>query len=239
MPTTPKEVTPRPKAAPRPTTRAGRAAASAARKAAAEAHAAPSGHDVIDGPGASEVRPHPLDVLVLGQQESAVIERPSNLGEMLAVEATSTDEVAAENRVERLHLAKAEKVALDAWWAAGGAPPRPATPNLDAIHAEANHAPGAKPHVRKGRTAPGAKASRSVAPTGLRFYHDGKRINDSHNRLASLAWFYTKGVDGVEQRITPARLREILAEAGIAAPDSTEWEHKLSNGRVLAAVLEG
>lgn len=186
-----------------------------------EAHPAPSGHAVVDGPPASSRRGPSLPA-------------KATAADLLAVEAEPTTVAASTDRVERNRLAKAEWAAVKAWHQAGGTPPRPATPNLDAVEAEAKHPAGAKPRPQ---AASGSRARRTGRPA-IRFLHDGKRINDHDNRLASLARFYTKGVDGCEDRIKSARLREILAEASIADPDGTEWEHTLSNGRVLAAVLE-
>ncbi len=54
--------------------------------------------------------------------------------------AELTEPRPATEPVERLQLAKAEHAILQAWIAKGEKPPRPATPNLDAINAE--HAAG-------------------------------------------------------------------------------------------------
>lgn len=60
---------------------------------------------------------------------------------------------AAANRTERLALAKAEHATLQAWIKDGEKPPRPATPNLDAVNAEhAAGGPKAKGTTRAPRT---------------------------------------------------------------------------------------
>lgn len=57
-------------------------------------------------------------------------------------------QAAATNRAERLALAKAEHATLQAWIKDGEKPPRPATPNLDAVNAE-HAAGGQKPKAPK------------------------------------------------------------------------------------------
>lgn len=62
-------------------------------------------------------------------------------------------QAAAANRAERLALAKTEHATLQAWIKDGEKPPRPATPNLDAMNAEhAAGGPKAKGTTRAPRT---------------------------------------------------------------------------------------
>jgi hypothetical protein len=84
---------------------------------------------------------------------------------------------AAEDKVDRLNLAKSEHKLLQAWIKDGSKPPRPATPNLDALEAEAN---GTKPKAARkatggGRTAnlserhrKGIEAKRAAATSGAK-----------------------------------------------------------------------
>ncbi len=66
-----------------------------------------------------------------------------------------TEPQAVTEPVERLQLAKAEHAILQAWIAKGEKPPRPATPNLDAINAE-HAAGGTKVRTRVSQPRPAA-----------------------------------------------------------------------------------
>lgn len=140
---------------------------------------------------------------------------------------------ASTDPVERVRLAKAEHKLLKAWISDGSKPPRPHTPNLDAI--EADHAARAgKP--RKGRRST-AKAPRTTAAEGIVFTHNGRPMAASQNKLSSVAYYYTAKVDGDAPRVSTARLVDILAAAGITDPLTTEWTHTLPNGITLGATL--
>jgi hypothetical protein len=176
------DVTPRPKRV-----RPSRSKAAVAARAAAKLDAppAPGGNDVIDGPPASG--PTPEDIAEAVAMLQAELEHPAmqaaimadvpaeprppmpSEADVLAVESVPAEFAVATDPMERIQLAKSEWKALAAWWAEGGKPPRPAAPNLEALHAEANHAPGAKPRARKASAArPDGAAPRTRASiTGI------------------------------------------------------------------------
>lgn len=132
---------------------------------------------------------------------------------------------AATDRAERLALAKAEHRILKEWVAKGEKPPRPATPNLDAINDE--HAAAQQ---GGGRKAAKAKARAEVQGVTVRFFHDDKPMPNSQNKLSSVAYYFTKGIKRGADRITTDDLRAILTKAGVANPANTEWELTLANG---------
>jgi hypothetical protein len=71
----------------------------------------------------------------------------------------------------------------------------------------------------------------------VRFVRNGKPMPDSQNKMASVAYYHTKDVTPGADRCTTDRLRQILAEAGVAAPEAEPWGPvTLSNGVVLEAV---
>lgn len=79
--------------------------------------------------------------------------------EVKDVPTDNPDATAAVHPVDRLKLAKAEWKALQAWAKAGRTPPRPATPNLDAVNAEHAAAAAGQPRARK---AAGTRAPKPV-----------------------------------------------------------------------------
>lgn len=124
--------------------------------------------------------------------------------------------------------ARTEKAALDQWVARGRKGKKPATPNLDAVQAAAT--PKKAPAARKRSTSTTPRQAQTVD-----FSHDGKACPPSQNRLSSLAWYYTKGIDGDEPRISAAALTALLAKAGIDEPNAKAWTHTLPNGVKLSA----
>jgi hypothetical protein len=97
-------------------------------------------------------------------------------------EGTCTAPVVADDRAERLALAKAEHQALTAWNAAGQEGEKPATPNLDAMNeAFAAGTPLRSKRVRKqgaGRTtAPRRAQANEIARKGAR--GPGRRVDDT------------------------------------------------------------
>jgi hypothetical protein len=72
----------------------------------------------------------------------------------------------------------------------------------------------------------------------VRFHHDGQPMPDSQNRLSSLAWGFTRGLDGERPRISVTELRKLLADAGVPDPKSAPWSVKLANGITIAAKVE-
>lgn len=157
-----------------------------------------------------------------GAQRTVQVEGAEVVG-TVAVEVTTTPK-AAESLVERLALAKAEHKILKEWVTKGEKPPRPATPNLDAINEE--HAARVQGGGRKSKKA--AKAE--VQGVTVRFFHDDKPMPNSQNKLSSVAYYFTKGIKRGADRISTEDLRAIIAKAGVANPANTEWELTLANG---------
>jgi len=89
------------------------------------------------------------------------------------------------------------------------------------------------------RSTAGTKDGRSASPAtpAVRFHHDGQPMPDSQNRLSSLAWGFTRGLDGERPRISVTDLRAVLADAGVSDVKSA-WSVKLANGITLSAKIE-
>lgn len=160
-------------------------------------------------------------------ETSGILPTSADVSEALDVPAAASD------RSERLKLAKSEHAMLKAWIADGEKPPRPATPNLDAINAE--HASAArKPNGAK--AAPKSKRSSSTSATrganavpaeGFRFYRNGKRYTDRDNgRLSNIA---------ARAKISATELRDVLAQAGVKldGPLSKSFKVSVSSGDVI------
>ncbi len=144
-----------------------------------------------------------------------------------AKKATTTKAPAAPvvetDRIKKLAAAKVEKAALDTWVAGGKKGTKPVTPNLDSLAASP-----ASTRAKKATTTP--RVAQSVD-----YFHDGKACPASQNRLSSLAWYYTKGIDGDEPRISAAALVILLKKAGVENPTTTAWKVELPNGVTLQA----
>lgn len=86
----------------------------------------------------------------------------------------------------------------------------------------------------------GKKDGPVPARPAVRFFHDGKPMPDSQNKLASVAYQFTKGIGGADvKRIGTADLVALLAKAGITDPAGSAWEHTLPNGvKIEARVVE-
>lgn len=146
--------------------------------------------------------------------------------EVVGAVAIKVDAVpaAATDRAERLALARAEHKILKEWVSKGEKPPRPTTPNLDAINEEFSAAQ--QGGGRKSKKA--AKAE--VQGVTVRFFHDDKPMPNSQNKLSSVAYYFTKGIKRGADRITTDDLRALLTKAGVTNPANSEWELTLANG---------
>lgn len=117
--------------------------------------------------------------------------------------------------------------------------PIPATPNLDKVNEE--YAAGVRAADRK-RMAQEYEAANRPASGGrgpkatVTFTKDGKAVGTSQQRLSSMAYWYTKGIDGDSPRVSVARFREVLAELGVTDPETTTWAVTLPNGIKIGAV---
>lgn len=116
--------------------------------------------------------------------------------------------------------------------------PLPATPNLDKVNEE--YAAGIRAADRK-RMAQEYEAANRPASGGrgpkatVTFTKDGKAVGTSQQRLSSMAYWYTKGIDGDTPRVSVARFREVLAELGVTEPETTTWAVTLPNGIKIGA----
>lgn len=140
-----------------------------------------------------------------------------------------------EGRVKRIAAAKSEAAALKAYEREQKGD-RPATPNLDAMNAAYDPQSGraAKTRARKPRA---DKPARTITTPGLRWYHDGKPMPDSQNKLSSVAWYYTKGVGHADSpRLSSGEFKALLAKSGIADPGA-EFTLKLSNGITISTMI--
>lgn len=67
------------------------------------------------------------------------------------------------------------------------------------------------------------------------FVVDGKPQKPSVSRLLDVAWHHTAGIYPDRPRITTRELRDLLAQAGIDDPETTEWQMALPNGKTVIA----
>lgn len=77
-----------------------------------------------------------------------------------------------------------------------------------------------------------------VTPT-VRYYRDGQAVTDSVNKLSTIAYHFTKGIDGDARRISSGALRALLVKLGVTEPETTTWHVRLPNGVALGAVVPG
>lgn len=76
---------------------------------------------------------------------------------------------------------------------------------------------------------------RAKRPQSVRFSHDGKPMPDSQNKISSVAYYFTKGIDGDAPRISTGALVELLGSLGVTEVETSEWSVTLPNGVVLSA----
>lgn len=118
------------------------------------------------------------DQLVAAAQAVRYADQPEPTGKPTAAQATAhttakaakeaqllaaAEVAASDDPTERLALAKAEHTMLKAWVNDGSRPPRPATPNLDAVNAD-YEARGGKPRTTKRTTSSGAPKVEQARP---------------------------------------------------------------------------
>lgn len=74
----------------------------------------------------------------------------------------------------------------------------------------------------------------------IRFFHDGRPMPDSQNSISSLAYYFTRDIEGEAPRISTAALVDILTkESGKSDLRSSSWDVTLPNGVALAARVAG
>jgi hypothetical protein len=145
--------------------------------------------------------------------------------------ATVTDDAGKPKRPNKAKAA-AEKKALDAWMKGGKKGSRPETPNLDAVKEDA-----AKPPAAEKRAAKSNGSKRRPVAEGIVFYHDGKPMPASQNKLSSVAWSFTKGVVDGKDRLSTTELVDYLKSKGVAEPANSAWSVELPNGITLSATV--
>jgi hypothetical protein len=107
---------------------------------------------------------------------------------------------------------------------------------------DAEPAPAEIPDVRPAPEAvPDSRpAKATVAVRFMRAAAEGKPLRpmqDSQNKLASIAYYHTDGLIAGQPRCSTHHLRAILWNAGIKAPEAAPWGPiTLANGVVLQAV---
>lgn len=140
---------------------------------------------------------------------------------------TTTERKLARTHAEQIKLAKEELKIEKQWQKDGGKEPKPELPNLDAVRERSDAR-------TQQRTSTSTTSSTPRAPkmSGLRFFHDDKPQPDNQNKLSTMAYDYTRKVDGDTPRVSTARLREILAGLGVA-DSSKPFKCTLPNGVVL------
>lgn len=143
---------------------------------------------------------------------------------MTVIDAPSTA-ISQMSSTELWLKASAEDKAAKAAKKAGE--PIPATPHLDELHRR----------KESGETEP-PKAGK-VSRVKCRLYHDGHPMPDSQNSLSSVAYYYTKTIDGDAPRVSTDRLIALLVEKGVTDPRGTSWDVKLPNGITLSSRVDG
>lgn len=140
---------------------------------------------------------------------------------------TTTERKLARTHAEQIKLAKEELKIEKQWQKDGGKEPKPELPNLDAVRERSDAR-------TQQRTSTSTTSSTPRAPkmSGLRFFHDDKPQPDNQNKLSTMAYDYTRKVDGDTPRVSTARLREILAGLGVA-DTAKPFKATLPNGVVL------
>lgn len=97
----------------------------------------------------------------------------------------------------------------------------------------------AAPKAKATKKAPAKKATTKRAPAApvlVRFHHDDKPLPDSQNKISSVAYYFTKGIDGDDPRISTIALRDILTTAGVEDIEGKPWGPvTLANGVKLHA----
>lgn len=109
-------------------------------------------------------------------------------------------------------------------------------PAKKASPAKATARPAKKATPAKKVAAPVVEAP--AAPVFVQLYAHGRAIAASQNKISSVAYYSTKGIDDLP-RVTTARLVELLAAEGVTSPTTTSWDVVLPNGVKLSARVEG
>jgi hypothetical protein len=144
----------------------------------------------------------------------------------LAMELALSAKGVVKDRALRLNKATSEARGLAKWKRDGSTGTAPATPNVAAIDA-----------IKAFEKAGGRVTSRSAASgrAAVQYTKDGSPISASQNKLSSMAYWYTGGIDGDAPRVSTARFLELLQELGVEDPRQPGWEVTLPNGKKLGA----
>lgn len=138
----------------------------------------------------------------------------------------------ADYRQKVYDAAKAESAKLKAWKKNGSKGRRPSTPNLAILERDSvNRAAGVKPK-RSRKSSNGDAGPRG---TTVQFFVDDRQMPESQNKLSSVAYQATAGIDSEDSpRVSVSRLKEILADVGVKDPSNTEWVVELANGKTIS-----
>lgn len=72
----------------------------------------------------------------------------------------------------------------------------------------------------------------------IQYYHDGQPISPYQNKLSSIAYWYTRGIDGKDTvRVSSQRLKELLTKLGVKEPKTTLFDVTLPNGVRISSTL--
>lgn len=72
----------------------------------------------------------------------------------------------------------------------------------------------------------------------LQYYHDGQPISPYQNKLSSIAYWYTKGIDDGKPRIPAKRFMALLIALGVENPRAQAFSVELPNGIVISATVQ-
>jgi hypothetical protein len=112
--------------------------------------------------------------------------------------------------------------------------PIPAAPHLDEMHRRS--ASGIKVGGK-------SKSSTPRAPKiDVQYFKDGRAIPASQNKLSSMAYYFSRGLDGDKPRIGTAEFVAVIAKATKLEPSkvtTSSFDCKLPNGIVIAARVKG
>lgn len=138
---------------------------------------------------------------------------------------TTTVDPGTMDRMDRIAAAKVEAEAVKSAKVAHKA--KPSTPVLDWMNDPTN------------ATARKASKGTRAPKVNIQYSHDGKAMPASQNKLSSMAYYFTKGIDGDTARVSTERFIELLTKGGASDPRSSNFSVNLSNGITISAVVAG
>lgn len=70
---------------------------------------------------------------------------------------------------------------------------------------------------------------------GIRYYHDDKPMPDSQNKMSSVAYYFTKGLEDGKARLGTKDFVTLLNTVGVQDVSAVPWTVTLANGVVVSA----